>query len=359
MYSLFSNPPRPLSGQIETPRFRDVQKRLVEDVEKIVQYHRHGTFFTKTDNLLVKLINQVNVPMSYDLDRYYEVAMARALPVANSLRLTSSINTGQWFNGIFYHGCQELIIAYIGDDNPNELAKDWRNLEPVKVLDCPVSNMALMLPNGKPHNIEEGIAVIGIDIPTLMVQYRGFVLAKQFQAQIGEGENLGIRDFVGKYVIPNMLYRQTDLMVHNRLINLLLGAPMGASRMRHPFFISNYSELMDRCLEEVLERIKTLRLRYRDILEQVPKVFNDYPLRMPDIAETRQVWWALFLARLKAMQFLLDVANENGRHYNQSDINALKIDLKRFNSDNVFKSVLPDALYSDVNYQLKQMLAIL
>lgn len=356
MYNLFSNPPRALGGQIVTPRFRDVEKRLVENVEKVVQYHRHGAFFVRTDHLLVRLISMVNAPLRYELDRYYEVASARSLPAANSLSLTSSINRGQWFRDIFYFGCDEIIIAYEGTDSPIELAKDWRNLQPVKVLDCPVSNMALMLPNGKAHNVEEGLAVIGIDIPMLMIQYRGFMLHQQFLLQQGKGENLGARNFVAKYVLPNMLYRQTDLAIHNRLFNLQSGEPMGASRKKYPFFLSDYSDLLDKGLEEVLKRISTLRLRYRDILEQIPKVFNDYPLQMPDVAETRPVWWALFLTRMKATQFLMDVAGEQGRHYNQSELNALKIDLKRFQSDNVFKAVLPVEMYDEVSYQLKQML---
>ena len=359
MYSLFSNPTRALAGHIVAPRFNDAEKRIVEDVEKVISYHRNGTFFSKTDHLLVRLINQMDVPLSYDLDRYYEVATARALSVANSLRLTSSINVGDWFNGVFYHGSKEIILAYTNDDNPVELIKDWRNLQAVKVLECPVSNLAYMLPDGRPHNIEEGLVVIGIDIPMLMIQFRGFVTLQLQRQARGEDTNLGIRDFVGKYVIPNMLYSQTDLAIHNRLFNLQSGAPMGASRKRHVFFTSNYTALVDKGLSVILKRLETTRMHYRDVLESIPKVFKDFPLSMPDIAETRQVWWALFLSRLKATEFLLNVAGEQGRHYNQTEVNALRIDLKRFKSDNVFKSFLPPDMYGDVNYQLKELLELI
>lgn len=359
MYSLFSNPPRVLGGQIVLPRFKDVGRRVIEDVEKVVEYYRHGTFFSRTDHLLVRLINQMDVPLAYTIDRYYEAASARAMSIANMLRLTTTISKGDWFTGVFYHGCQEIIIGFQGEDNPAELLKGWRQMQPVKVLDCPVSNLSYMLPNGGIHNIEEGLAVISIDIPALMVQYRGFVMEQMYLQQNGSERSLGIRDFVGKYVLPNMLYSQTDLVVHNRLFNLQSGAPMGDSRKRYPFFTSNYSSLLDKGLEELLKRVSVTKMPYQNVLENIPNLFWDHPLRMPDVAETRQVWWALFLTRMKAMRFLLDVAGQPGRHYNQALLNELRIDVKRFRSDNVFSSVLSPDMLIDVNYQLKEMLALL
>lgn len=332
---------------------------MLEDVNKVVDYYRNGTFFSRTDHLLVRLINQLDIPMSYPVDRYYEIAVARAMSIATQFHLTTTLNVGQWFQGVFYHGCDELIIAHTNDDRPSELIKGWRTMQAVKVLDCPVSNLKYMLPDGGIHNIEEGLAVISIDIPALMMQYRGFEQAQMYLRQSGVNTNLGIRDFVGRFVIPNMLYSQTDLVIMNRLFNLQSGAPMGDSRKHHVFFTSNYSELLDKGLMELLERISVVKMPYRDMLENVPSIFSDYPLRMPDILETRQVWWALFLTRMKAMRFLLEVAGQPGRHYNQSLLNALRIDLKRFRQDNVFKSVLSADMFIDVNYQLKEMLGLL
>lgn len=357
MYNLFSSPPRALGGQIIIPRFKDVSARISEDVERVVNYYRTGTHFVRSDHILVKLISTMNVPLSYDLGQYYDVASARAMGVATSLGLTSSINAGRWTRGRFYYNCDELTLAYLNDDSPYRLNIDWKNLQPVKPLECPVSNLWYMLPNGKPHNIEEGLAVIGIDIPMLMVQYRGFFLEQNARRLAGEGSMLGIPDFVGKYVIPNMLYRQTDLAIHNRTFNLVTGAPMGDSTKRHPFRVSNYTELLDKGLAELIERVGVTKMRYRDILENIPKVFSEYPLEMPDVAETRQCWWALFLTRLKAISFLFDAAGEQGRHYNQSELNALKIDLKRFQSENIFKTVLTDRLLDDTQYELRRLLS--
>jgi len=355
VYSLFSTPSRTWGGQITASRFRDVSNRISEDVQKVVDYYRYGAFFSRTDHLLVKLIASMDVPLSYDLERYYDVAIARSLSVANTLRLTSSISKGQWHDGVFYYGCKEIILAYTDTENPFSLNLDWRNLKPVKVLDCPVSNLWYMLPDGKRHNIEEGQATIGIDIPKLMIMFRGFVLHQRILQNTGDHQSLGIRDFVGKYVIPNMLYSQTDLAIHNRLFNLYTGAPMGDSRKHHTFRVSNYNELLDNGLEEILKKIATNKMPYGDILSQIPKVFHEDPLTMPDISETRQVWWALFITRLRAISFLFDVAGEEGRHFNGKLLNELKVDLKGFRSENIFPQVLPAEILTDTQYELKRM----
>lgn len=355
VYSLFSDSHRHYGGEIGIAWFKETSARIAEDVNHVVDYYHTGAFHVKTDHILVRLLAAMHTPLAYDLDHYYETASARALFVANSLEFTSAINVGRWFDGIFYRGSKELILAYCGLDQPAQLALDWKNLRPVKVLECPVSNMAYMLPNGHDHNSETGYAVIGIDIPALMVMYRCFTLEQRAKADTAGTEHLNAYHFVGKYVLPNMLYSQTDLVLFNRLMNLHIGAPMGESSKRHPFHISDYTGWLDRGLKETVKRVSTLRMEYSNILEQVPRVFRDSPLKMPDIAETRQVWWALFTTRFRAIQFLLNVAGDAGKHYNQALVNTLVIDLKRFKSENVLEKRLPPELYDDILYFAKHL----
>lgn len=357
MYTLFSEPKRHYGSLIKAANFDNVEARILEDVGRVVDYYRGGTFGVRNDHLLVRLIINMNVPLSYDLDHYYEVAVARSLFTANGLELTSSISAGKWFNGVFYNGCQELIIACNGDSSPSELMKDWRNLAPVKVLECPVSNMKYMLPDGSPHNIETGTAYLSIDIPMLMLQFRGFVLSEAARVRENpESARFGIRNFVAKYVIPNMLHTQTDNVIRNRMINLFLGAPMGDSRKRHPFHISDYTATLDKGLNELNTHLTRKKADYLTYLAQIPHVYNDLPHQMPDMAETRQVYWALFVTRFKLMDYLWEISGEEGRAFNKTYINQLKIDLKRFKSDNIFQGVLPIALLDDVNYFSRQVL---
>lgn len=355
MYNLFSDPPRKLAGQIVIPRFKDVASRIKEDVDKVVRYFRQGTFFSRTDHLLVKLISASEISFFHPIDLYYRIAVAKTIPLSNLCRLTTSVSAGRWFDGVFFYGCDELVLGYAEAHDPQQLADNWENIAAVRVLEHPVSHLKYLLPDGNQNNTETGLAVIGVDIPALLIQYRCYVLRHGTDLNSDEAQQRSIRSFVGKYVIPNMLWSQTDLVLFNRVMNSFYDQPDGQALRRLPFHISDYSALLNRGVEEVLDRVTALKMRYRDLLEQLPRLYSAFPLQMPDIAETRQIYWALFLTRLRAIGFLYDVAGEEGRHFNRELLNALKVDLKDFKSENIYRSVLPVSLSDDVNYELKRL----
>lgn len=347
MYSLFTDSQRHYGGGIEARRFYDVEKRIVEDINRIVDYYRRNNFTVKTHHLLCRLIQTMGVPLHYPLDRYYEAAVARHLFIANTYRMTSAIQAGDLHKGVFYHGSPEIHLAYHEEVRPSEAVKNWREIQAVKILTSPISNLSYMLPTGLEHNSERGLAVIGFDIPKLMLQFRCF-WEEQIAKQAAGESVLTVAHFVMKYVLPNMLYSQTDQAILNRLINFETGAPMGSSLKKHPFHIVDIAPLLDKGLEELNQRFSTLRMDYRVFLNQIPSVFSEKPWSMPDIAETRQVWWALFTARFKLIEYLWNVGGENLRHSNQSHLNALKIDLRRFESEGSLRNNLPWELYRDI-----------
>lgn len=354
MYNLFSDPPKKLGGSIALPRFHDVEKATLRDIEKITDYYRYGSFAVRTNHLLVRLILSMNLPLSYDAVQYYSLAKQRALYVATSLGMTSSISKGKLHPGLFYHGCDEILIAHTGDDRPGEMEKGWRDLTPVVPLDHPLSNMGYTVPDGTIRNTETGLSILSIDIPELMMQYRGFRLDQMSKADRGSEESLGPHHFVYRYVLTNMIKPQTDLVIFNRLYNLHNGIPMGECLRRHPFHITDYRELLDKQLMEILNRVERLALPFMNVLDQIPHIFSDHPFSVPDMAETRQVRWALFLSRYKVTDYLWSVCGEKGRSLNGTLINQLKLDLRDLRIENVWKAMLPPEMASDVEYNLKK-----
>lgn len=343
MFSLFQTVKQNYTGESAFYGLHDFERKLLEDHKKVVSYYRTHGFFIPNEHLLVRLISTVSTPLAYDDLRYYEVTQARALHVARTLRITSSINTGSWWKNVFLQGCYELIIAYDGDEaRPTELLKDWRNLQPVKFLDHPLSNFGMAIPDGRRRQTEEGLAVIGIDIPMLMMQYRGFMLEQMLR---NETENKAIettKQFVAKYVLPNMLKSQLDIALMNRVVCQFYGQPYGKVTVPHAFPISDYSMMFDAVAKQVIHKFKDNSFPYEAVLAQLPKLFSDYPLLMPDIANTRQVWWSLFLSRVKIMMFLLDFGGKKGRTVNGKEITEIKVIARQFRSSGEFNQAMPN-----------------
>lgn len=362
MYTLFSEPRKTTSRAIIPTDFIDPAKRLRANVDKVVQFYRLATSFTDTLHVLTRLVTVIAAPIRYEPARYYSLVHARWHGEASNLGMTTSYNTGRWHRGEFYHDCDEIIFAHATTLPVFEMEKNWRNLQPVKVLEHPVSNLGLTLPDGKRRNSETGMVFIAVDVPMLMMQWYFFMqdqlAIRTLQEQGFEQERplLGPKDFVGKYVIPNMLYSQTELVLFNRIYNLYYDRPMGEALTTHRFTLLSPGGGLDRALVQVVDRISERKMLYSDMLEQMPRLYEDFPYGMPDMAETRQVWWALFLARLRMIEFLLDVGNEQALQMNRTDVNRLVIDLRRLKSDNAYKRRLLSTQRDDVERRLTELL---
>ena len=118
---------------------------------------------------------------------------------------------------------------------------------------------------------------------------------------------------------------------------------MGKAYRKLPFSTTDITGVLDKALRLYLLRLVDSRRLYSDSMMQLPSMFSECPLRLPDMVETRQVYWALFLSRMKQMEFFLSIGGEKGKNMNRQLINELKIQIKRFESDGVFKGRLtPD-----------------
>lgn len=358
MFSLFQERRKNYQGTNAQFELHDFERKTMEDVQRVVDYYRKGSLYIQNTHLLVKLINTLAVPMTYTLDEYYEICYQRSLYVATALGMTSSINYGKWFKGQFYFGCDELIIAYNTEEDPNELKKDWLNLKPIQVIETPINNLGYLPPDGQDRQTEQGLVVIGIDIATLMLQYRCF-MELQYSNQVAYNTPIDTTaQFVSKVVLPSMIYSQTDKAIMNRMICIEEGIPLGVVKKKHPFYISDYSAQFTRGIQPTLKRLRNSPYLFANYLEQFPKVFNEYPLQVPDTTDTRQVWWALFLSRVRIMSFMLDLAGETGQHANYLDIAKLKIIAKQFNSDGIFNQKMPNDYDLEARLFLRRVMAM-
>jgi hypothetical protein len=288
----------------------------------------------------------MNAPVDYDVDRYMEIMFARAPFVARHFDMTSEISYGKFHDGIFYGpGTKELLLS---TEEPFYVSKsllNWKSLAPVTVLDHPVSNLGLLVPDGNKNNSEVGRATISINIPLLMLQFRQFAL-DQLMKKSNVGDSLlDIKHFVRMYVLPNMLYSHTDIAVFNRLDNLKNGIPMGESLKKLPFHVLEYDDKIDRVLKVILRHLTRTPMRYSQDLKNIFAIFAadmDAALQMPNLAPTRQVWWALIMTRMKAMRVLLQLSQDKNYSNNNTYINHLKIALKRISYENVMNSLLDE-----------------
>ena len=345
-------------GVVRYAEWNYIREGLLRNLDTVKNYYKSRVFTVKSNHFLARIINSINVPHSLNIERFYDNVDSKADTFSMAMKMTSSIYKGSLFTGVFYGASNtEILISNSESFNPYWVHENWRNVSAVKPLLHPRSDLDMLLPNGKDTGSETGLAVISINIPMLAVQYRAFAMD---QLNKNSGDSLlTVGHFIHMYVLPNMLDAHLDIVLFNRLNNLSLGAPLGESKRKHPFAMPNFDQKVNNVHDQILHDFKSRKMEYEMILRTVPVArFNtlDQVMQLPDIVQTRQVIWALIIARLDTIDFMIRSGGKDSLTINRASINYLVKFFRMINLDKTLQSYLPYGLYLDIKYKIEEIL---
>jgi hypothetical protein len=357
MYQIFDFDLTASPGKVYAANWNYLHTGLQKNLEQVMRYYRRAPMAVASDHFIIRLLQSSTVGKSMPIERYYDnVDGLFSLNLSMALKMTSSLSSGHPFKGTFYGpGCDEILIAHTADFDPFEAEKHWEHLRPVRVLRHPRSDLELLLPDGTKTGAEEGVAVIAINVPMLLVQYRSFWQREQYLSQLYDESPRSINQFVHMYVLPNMLPSHLDYVLFNRINNLAKGAPMGGPLKKHPFYVTDFSQKLNATQSTLLNNLHRVTKSFGETLFNIPAV--DQPnmqgvMSVPQMAATRQVVWALGLARFPAIDFLTRTGINSGMAKNGQEINRLRQTIRMYQNSNLFRNLLPAELYSDVELEL-------
>lgn len=344
MYNLFDNASRHTTGIMRDSKWMYLKPCLQRNIDTVIQYYRRSPIAVKSQHFLIKLLGALTVPHSQEITRYYDNVQAIALNVGMTLGMTSPISKGKIFDGVFYgHGNSEILIADNAEFDPEAANANWENLEPIRVLRHPRSDLNLNIPNGINTGVEEGLAVILINIPMLAIQYRAF-RRDQYEKAFRSGSNeMSINQFLHMYPLTNMIRSHADYALFNRIHNLLRHLPMGVATVKHSFYLMNYNKELDLFHRRTIEALKGTEENFVDTLRSVLLVSDENMLQFidfPDIVETRQVVWGLTIAILPVLTFLFRLTKESAQTRNGVEMNQIRRRLLQQRTENLMKTML-------------------
>lgn len=363
MFEIFNNKITSSNGLSISPVMDYIRRTYSREVHRVIEYYNSRPFFVRSNHLLCRIINTGYIPVTYDVDRYVEISYTRLPYIAKLFKLTSSVEYGNIFDGDFYgSGNREIIISVERYFDIQESELNWKKLQPVKVISHHISDFNILLPNGKNNSSGSGYCFIEVDLPLLLFQYRCFQL-EQIKRNGSVDDNveslLGVTHFVNMYVLPGMLESHVDYIFLNRLKALYYGEPFTESLNSHVFHVIDYSDKIDLALKAVIKRFKDNRFRYEVLLKNIPCVFVEdmqEKLILPDLALTRQAWWAIAMSKFDVIEFMIDLGNEKGRIANRDHLAKLKVVIKRLLNDGTYIGILNKDDAYDVNEKLLRIL---
>lgn len=356
MHTLFTKQAGMNRGVSVPAKFTMTKRRLRKNLIEVIKHNRKNRYAVRSNHLLVKLLKSMNLDPELPLFEYYRLAQNRYERVSRSERLTSSIYRGDVRDeSTFYgDGTNEVLMVVSEDVDVLNLEKKWTSLTPIRVLSHPYTDLSLTAMDGRKKGVFNGMAVIQIDLVKLAMQYRQW-----YHDQLDSGSYV-LRtpmQFMFEYPLTNALISHHDVAIQNRMVALFRGEETGKFENDWPMYMKDNSAEVDDYLLERLRHLHRRPMMYNDILQQIPLVFyEDWMalIELPNVPATRQNTWALNLARVPTVRFLVQLDYEIGSQRNFQDMSRIRKTLIELERDRDMMVALPAGMTMDVMDYLKK-----
>ena len=358
MYQLFQESPLQPGGELVIPDYRRIQTGLRFSVKKVIDFRRLNPQGLNGSHFLVRLLQSVNIPLSMDADIYNDKVSDMALNLAMSLKMTSPLSKGQIFTpGVFYgQHVTEVLMANADPYDVSRMEKEWQDMRPIRVLYHPQTDLQLNIPDGRFDSEEAGMAVISINIPMLASQYRRWREVENMK-DIWADSPKSIMQFLMAYPIPNILHSHVDVAMMNRLIGRYFDVEMSKTRSRNSFALTDWTDEVDRTIDHYLRLVSTRRWDFDTLVSHMPVVSHEDlhdVLRLPKMPFSQQVQWAVVLARLALVTFLVQFNRRTENPRNQPYLNYLRRYLRQMDLNRSMRNALPTNRYEDVMFLIDE-----
>lgn len=344
MITLFNNLSARNKGIVRLPEWDYIRDGLEINLTHANKYYRSGAYAVGSDHELIKLLYGLSISVDTDLYEYYKRVDAKALTVAQQLGYTTTMSKGRIFNNVFF-GAKSKEVIIITDEtfDPAEVNANWMDARPIQILRHGFDKIDNFQLNGRMPS--EGISVFAINLPMLAVQYRAFRKWQDTYSKQETGRN-SIYNFCYAYPINNMLYDAMDHAVFNRMIRLHQGIETSDNTAQHPFHVTNFTMRCDRVLLSLINSLNQSESDIESVSRTLPLVSKTSVLELlglPDISESRQVNWAIYLARIDMLLFLLSFPGVVKQ--NRTELNEIRYMMRQYLGDGTIQSAVPKELY--------------
>lgn len=351
-YDLFQSEPVTNQGRVILPEFLYLKGQITRQIARIEEYYRGYVTDVPNEHLVVRFLLSLNANPARDLRSYADRVADIGFVFSNTLGMTSSINYGRAFTpGVFYgKKTTEIIIAHTDEFDYTDVDQNWRTARPIVVHRHPFTDMGMGRCDGNYESREAGLAVISINLAMLAVQYRAWL--RDEGVIHGTGVNRRIHQFVSMFPITNMLQSHVEIALMNRMIAYAMYDDVAAYRRVHPIGVHDFTDRVDSYIVKELQLLERKPLNFDQVVDSIPALEGRslrQVLHLPNMASTRQVIWALILARLPILRLLLRLNALTDRHQNSWYIQRLSVWLRAFQSDKTLQGRLPLNILHDVD----------
>ena len=350
MYELFrKNTLTVKRGEFTPTAYDNTYKYVQQQFAKLKKYYTEFPPLAKENSVIGKLLNDMKVTARLDWESIYDRTTDDAGRLCQLNGIMSPISNGMIHNkgDILPKGKDELYVYVRFPMEFEDLESTWMDLQPVRWLQHDSSDINMPLLGSRraiymnlSGNMDYG--VIAIDIGMLAVKYhcwRHFHLSK---LKMGSSPNKG--SFIGGWVLPDMVPSFHDIAMFNRLVTITNGKTPDTNGNTHSFTVYHLDPLINKVIEQSIYFVTKKRLlQWDEVYGYMPSFFNGdmfTALCIPSVPDTRQLSWALDVARLSMISWSLKNIRTKNLYTDRRFLNDIKIDLRGIMSSNILKAKL-------------------
>lgn len=329
------------------------KRTSIHNMDRMKEHMLSRAYTVFSNHVLMKLIKTISPPSTLDDNKmrsYYDELRNNYYKYSSSIGFSSPTYTGAVNKSQFYSDNVSEII--IGTSSRYDEIKSipWTELEPIKVHRHPYTTTYYGILDKRQEIPGKGVAVISIDIPTLVYQYIKWSMQQIALEQTGV---LGV--FMTQYPLRNMLKSHNDIAIVNRLMANYSGVKKYTPAMKQAFWLNDDMMVLDPLLSRIVPELKRTPRFLAEMLMQIPTVYKTGydAVRLPIDISVRQTDWGWLIARMRVVSWLL-AASVSFKKEKEGDVfNQIQHTMQKVKGDRILDlsnvpRIVTDTVKSDV-----------
>lgn len=304
MFEVFQQLPTIVGTGFQYQGRRYLEQQINRQLDQAMSYYRGNYFPVRSDHPLIRILHAfLDIDLDIDDEEYLHVVVAQYQGFTTMLGLnTPDMRAKANHRGQFFG--KDIVDIYTGSDDISWYSAewDWMEASPVTVLYHPRSDMLPVRPGLDFVSTERGVAVLEINVPMLLLQYK-----KWYESVVGKIEGGNVMRYVCTYPLVNMLPRVMDIAMFNIAYNMLRELPTPVVATSVPFMVLNNDRILRRMLQVAWGKLRTTVMGPDGILINTPTVSvgSAYDLQIFPDKITTQNMWAYMAMKLPYLHYVL------------------------------------------------------
>lgn len=335
--------------------FDFIKRQYTHEINKLLDYYRNRDRSVPGGNLFYKIIHNLDVNIYDNIGDYFKYIDRNSEYIAKTYKLVCNSSPGEVLDNVFYKNNSYSVINYVRTDyNLYEIEKNWINYCPLRITYSNITDLDFYLFDKTKRPSINTVMVAELDINLMMLMYYHWC-----KVRLNQDRSTNPGTFVYKVLYPNTMKTHIDIAIWNRLIWRFYKYDIPRFELDHPFHVIDFTRYIDNVLDKIIKDTDKGNYDIEQLIKMVPTVVNKDMLETLYINRavyTRQSEWAIWIARLKYINFVIDILGERGVHRNRDLLYRMPSRIKALeNRSTEFESKLPNELLTDYKYEIENI----